>query len=180
MLLFPSPAYHLPTQSKSPLFILREHSLVVFLLMLGIKHGPVIAAVVLDLEGVRADQNLGGANEGVEAALIALQHLIIANLDIEILGCVTGHDHQHRNLLLIVAPELGFVGQGLKNQTLKQRTETGSHITQVIGGANNQAICIADFLQNRGQTILADALAQMLWQLAAKTRNAARELFQLV
>ena len=57
-----------------------------FLLMLGVEHSPVIAAVVLDLQSVGADQNLGGADKGVETALIALQHRIIADLGIEILA----------------------------------------------------------------------------------------------
>ena len=41
-----------------------------FLLGFRIEHGPVIAAVVFDLQGVGADQNLGGTNEGVERTLI--------------------------------------------------------------------------------------------------------------
>ena len=58
------------------------------LLMLGIEHGPVITTVILDLQGVRADQDLGRANEGSQSALIALQHLVIPNLSVEIFGNV--------------------------------------------------------------------------------------------
>lgn len=180
VLLFPGSAYHLLAQSEGLLLILREHSLVSFLLGFRIEHGPVIAAVILDLQGVGADQNLGGANEGVEGTLITLQHRIIANLGIIIFGGIAGHNHQNRNLLLIIASELGFVGQGLENQAFKQCPETGSHITQVIGATNNQAICIADFLQNRGKTVLADTFAQVVRQLAAKTGNTSCELFQFV
>ena len=84
---------------------------------------------ILDLQGIGADQDLGGSNEGAEGALIALQHLIIPNLGIEILGRIAGHNHQHRNLLLVVASDLGFVGQGLEDQPFIQCPETGSHIT---------------------------------------------------
>ena len=157
MLLFPGSANHLLTHSKGLLLILREYRLMPLLLMLGIKHGPVIAAVIFNLEGVGADQNLGRANEGIEAALIALQHLVIADLGIEILRSIAGHDHQHRNLLFVIASELGFVGQRLENEPLKQSPETGGHIAQVIGRADNQTIRIADGIQYRSQAILADA-----------------------
>ena len=53
--LFPSSAYHLLTQRKGLLLILREHGFMALFLMLGIEHGPVIAAVVLDLQGVGAN-----------------------------------------------------------------------------------------------------------------------------
>ena len=74
MLLFPSSAYHLLSQCKGLLRILREYSLVTFLLGFRIEHGPVIAAVVLDLQSVGADQNLGRANEGIETILISLKN----------------------------------------------------------------------------------------------------------
>ena len=74
MLLFPSPTYHLLTQRESLLLVLRENGLMTFFLMLGVKHGPIIAAVILDLQSIRADQDLSGANEGIETILISLKN----------------------------------------------------------------------------------------------------------
>ena len=128
--------------------------------MLGVKHGPVVPAVILDLQGVGADQDPGGANEGAEGPLVPLQHLVIPNLGIEILGCIAGHDQQHGDLLFVIASELGFVSQRLEDQPLEQRPETGGHIAQVIGRADDQTVHVPDGIQYRSQAILADADCQ--------------------
>ena len=53
--LLPNSTDHLLAQRESLLLVLREHHLMTLLLMLGVKHGPVVAAVILDLQGVGAD-----------------------------------------------------------------------------------------------------------------------------
>ena len=146
-----------------------------FLLMLGVKHGPVIAAVVIDLQGIGADQNLGGANKSTESALITLQHLVITDLGIVFFRCIAGHDHQHRNLLFVITPDLCFISQSLEDQPLIQRPETGTDITKVVGGADDQTVRIPNLFKDRSQTILADALTQIVWQLAAKAGQTTSE-----
>ena len=42
-------------------------------LMFGVKHGPVVTAVILDLQRIGAYQKLGGANKGTQTALVARQ-----------------------------------------------------------------------------------------------------------
>ena len=126
--LFPCSTGHLLTESEGLFLVLREHRLVAFFLMFGVEHGPVVAAVILDLQGVGTDQDFGRTNEGAQTPPVALQHGVIADLRIEIFGSITGHDHQHGNLPFVVASNFRFIGQRLENQPLKQRTESGSHI----------------------------------------------------
>jgi len=45
-----------------------------FLLGIRVKHGPVIAAVILDLQGIGADQDFSRTSEGTQGALVALQY----------------------------------------------------------------------------------------------------------
>jgi len=72
--LLPRIAYHLRTQIESFRLILREYRLMAFLLGIRVKHGPVIAAVILDLQGIGADQDFSRTSEGTQGALVALQY----------------------------------------------------------------------------------------------------------
>lgn len=99
---------------------------------------------------------------------------------IEVLRYIAGHDHQHRDLPLVVAPGLMLVAEGLENQPLIQCPKTGTDIPQIIGRSQNQPVGLTDLLQNGCKSVLINALAQICRQLAAEAGDAAGEFVQLI
>ena len=140
------------------------------LLRFGVEHGPgpVHLAVVLELERIAADKNLRGSHKAAQGLLIALQQVCVHRV-----RCVTGHDQQHGDWLLVTAGRFHVVGQALEHQPLIESPEGSLHLTEVIGRADNQPVRLTDGVQHLRQPIPADTVSLVLLPLATEAGDAA-------
>ena len=102
-----------------------EHRLVPLLLARRIEErpGPVGFAIVLQLEGVAADEHFRGTNEAVQNLLV-----ILHQSHIHVVRRIARHDQQYRNGILVAARLLNVVSQMLEYQPFIQGTERSGHL----------------------------------------------------
>ena len=145
------------------------------LFCLGVKEGPlpVCFTVVFELEGISADQDLCRAYKSAQGLLVVF-HLV----QIHSIRRITGHDEHDRDKVLIAAGLLYSVGQILEDQSLVECSEGSCQIPEIIGGSDDQAVRLSYCIQNRHESVPADAMPFELVFLTSEAGNTSGILLQ--